>query len=344
MLWQLNVSHVGVGPAEVWPSVEPVVWGAGEIGVDIRLLKEQAVITRVEDGSPAEQAGLRPGFILQRIAGLPVEQILAEMEGHLAPPYNPAGKTDILTRNLLSLIYGEPGDCVTLTYLDEQDAVNELCVERAPRLRKGEMGDIIPPAYLEFESRRLEGGYGYIRFNSFHQDLVPDLVEAVAELQDAPGIISDLRGNPGGDPIAAETMAAQFLAGETSFGSFKFRGGDMPRLVSGENVFSGPLVILIDAMSFSGSEYFSSGMQLAGRAVIIGDQSPGGLTGMNFKVLSNGALLGYPVIQLISADGRALEGVGVIPDQIVPLERSQLLVGIDAQLRAAVEYLNDQAQ
>ena len=58
----------------------------------------------------------------------------------------------------------------------------------------------LPPSYLEFESGRLESGIGYIRFNTFHPDLIPDMVEAVAALQDTPGIVIDLRGNPGGDP------------------------------------------------------------------------------------------------------------------------------------------------
>jgi C-terminal processing protease CtpA/Prc len=56
--------------------------------------------------------------------------------------------------------------------------------------------------------------------------------------------------------------------------------------------------------------------------------------------LPNGALLGYPVAQLISTEGVALEGYGVIPDIIVSLKRSQLLEGIDAQLEAAIEYIS----
>jgi len=40
--------------------------------------------------------------------------------------------------------------------------------------------------------------------NTFHPDLIPDMVEAIAALQDAPGIIIDLRGNPGGDPSTGE--------------------------------------------------------------------------------------------------------------------------------------------
>ena len=64
--------------------------------------------------TPAEEAGLHPGFIITKIDGIPVEQILAETQERLAPPYNEQGRVDLLTRHLLSLIYGEPGTCVNL--------------------------------------------------------------------------------------------------------------------------------------------------------------------------------------------------------------------------------------
>jgi len=340
MLWELNVSHVGVGPVDVWPSVEPVAWGSGEVGIDLRLLDGEAVITRVKAGSPAELAGLRPGFIIQSIGGIPAQQILAEAQDRLAPPYNDPSRIDQLTRSLLRLIYGEPGTCVTLAYLDEKDGLREDCIERIPRLRTGEMGDVLPPTYLEFESQHLENELGYIRFNTFHVDLIPDMVAAVADLQDAAGIIIDLRGNPGGDPTVCEQLAAQFLGEqEILFGSFKISSGVIESRVVGENIYPGPLVILIDALSFSGSEYFSSSMQALGRGVIIGERSPGGLTAMNVTSLSNGAILGYPVAQLLTPDGVALEGYGVIPDISVSLERDQLLAGIDAQLQAAIDYI-----
>jgi len=339
MLWELNVSHTGVGPADVWPSIEPVIWEEGEIGIDVRLLDDQAVITRLEAGSPAEEAGLRPGFIIQSIEGASVEQIIADAQEHLAPPYNDQGRIDILTRRLLSLIYGDPGTCVTLAYLDERDTLHEGCVERIQRPRVGYMGGGLPPSYLEFESRRLESGVGYIRFNTFHPDLIPDMVEALAALQDAPGIIIDLRGNPGGDFDTDGRMAAQFLDGQVTFGRIRTRSGTTPWLLTGENAYAGPLVILIDALSYSGSEFFSSGMQAVGRAVIIGERSPGGAIAGNVTTLPNDAILVYPIAQLLTSDGKVVEGYGVIPDISVTLERSQLLEGIDAQLQAAVNYI-----
>ena len=342
MIWELNVSHAGVWTADQWPSIEPVVFKSGEIGIDVRLLHDQAVITRVEAGSPAEEAGLRPGFVIQRINGTSVEQIIADVQEHLSPPHNDRGRKDLLTRGLVGLIYGDPGTCVTLAYLDREDGAHEACVKRIQRPRALSMPGVpLPPFYLEFESRRLESDIGYIRFNTFHPDLLPDMVEAVAALQDAPGIIIDLRGNPGGDPSVAEQMAAQFLRGQVLFGTVRNRSGVVAHAVTGKDAYAGPLVILIDASSYSASEWVASGMQAAGRAVIVGERSPGGVTGMVVTILPNGGYLGFPVDQLLAPDGRVLEGYGVIPDIEATLDRASLLSGVDPQLRAAVEFIQD---
>jgi choloylglycine hydrolase len=56
--------------------------------------------------------------------------------------------------------------------------------------------------------------------------------------------------------------------------------------------------------------------------------------------LLTSSLFGFPVAQLITSDGRVLEGHGVIPDIIVSLNREQLLQGIDDQLQAGIDYIN----
>ncbi len=203
------------------------------------------------------------------------------------------------------------------------------------------MGGGLPPAHLEFESK----SYGY-QYRLYPLQYLPRRSDSrygrgCRLVEDASGIIIDLRGNPGGDPNAVEQLAAQFLEGQFSFGSFRIRDGSIPRLVDGKNTYAGSVVVLIDNLSFSGSEYFSSGMQALDRAVINGDRSPGGLSAMTVITLPNGAIFGYPVAQLITSDGKVLEGYGVIPDITVTLERNQLLDGFDAQLQAAVSYIEE---
>jgi carboxyl-terminal processing protease len=344
MLWKLNVSHMGVVPLDMWSSVEPVVSAEGTTGLDIRLLGGEAVITRVEPGSSGEKAGLRPGFVLESIDGVAIEQIIAEAD--LGPPFNDRGRIEGLTRAILGRVYGTPVTCITVVYLDEHSTQHEAYIARIRRERSAVLeGTPLPPFFLEFEAKRLEQDIGYIRFNTFHLDLVPDMQNAIKSMRDAPGIIVDLRGNPGGNPPAGEALAAQFLDERVRLGTWRIRGGTIDRIIEpAEETYEGPLVILIDTVSYSQSEHFAAGMQAIGRAVIIGEQSPGGATGADVKVLPNGDLLIHPVVTFIAPDGTVVEGRGVIPDIQVELDRELLLQGIDSQLEAATAYLENEIQ
>jgi carboxyl-terminal processing protease len=201
----------------------------------------------------------------------------------------------------------------------------------------------LPSSYLEFEARRLEEEIGYIRFNAFHPDLTPEMVAAVQSMQDAPGIIIDLRGNPGGSIPPGETLLGQFIEEQTRVATLKTRQGARDWIIQpADEPYEGAVIILIDPLSFSQSEWFASSMQAIGRAVIVGVRSPGGVTGANLARLPNGALLMYPVVQVITPAGVTLEGQGVIPDLEVGLDRDLLLQGIDSQLAAAIAYIEGQ--
>jgi carboxyl-terminal processing protease len=325
--------------------VEPVVAAEGTTGLEVRLLDGEAVITRVGPGSSGEEAGLRPGFVLESIDGIAIEQILTEAEPELSPPYNERGRIDGLTRIILSRVYGPPDTCVTLAYLDGQGEQYQECVMRIRRAREVTLPGVpLPPSFLEFEAKGLKGDIGYIRFNTFNPDLIPDMETAVEAMGDAPGIIIDLRGNPGGYLPAAQALAAQFLKEEANLGTFRTRDGAGDLMVEpAEETYEGPVIILIDTLSYSASEWFAAGMQAIGRAVIIGEQSPGGVTGAHVKALPNGANLIHPVLQLTAPDGTALEGRGVIPDIQVELDRELLLHGTDSQLEAAIEHIEGAA-
>ena len=107
MLWELKVSHAAFVPPGFFSAVEPVVFAAGGIGVKVRMLDGQTVITSVDPESPAQKAGLRPGFIIQAIGGIPVAQIEKEVKRD-RPPFNDRGRTAQITNGIMGRIYGTP--------------------------------------------------------------------------------------------------------------------------------------------------------------------------------------------------------------------------------------------
>jgi carboxyl-terminal processing protease len=345
MLWQLNVSHLAVVPPGYWPLVEPTVLAAGSTGLDVRLLDGEVVVTAVEPGSPAGRAGLRPGLVIQRIDGNPVEQIAREAERGMEPPDNERHRIEAITSDVLAHIYGPPGTDVTLVYRDEGGRQRQARVERTRRPGETTTAPGFPRSFFEFESRRLAGGIGYVRFNYFHNDLAARLPAAMAAMHDAPGLIVDLRGNPGGMRDAAVAAAELLVGDRTTCSTLAGRDGRRDVVLDpAHDAYHGPVVVLVDVMSKSSSEFFAACTQAIGRSVVIGERSPGSVGPAELMPLPNGATLIYPVAQETTLDGTVLEDHGVIPDIEVALDRALLSAGIDAQLEAAIGYIQQAQQ
>jgi uncharacterized repeat protein (TIGR01451 family) len=64
MLFELGVSHLVALPPELANEVDRMTFATGSLGMDVRLLDGRAVVTQVVAGSPADNAGGRPGFVI----------------------------------------------------------------------------------------------------------------------------------------------------------------------------------------------------------------------------------------------------------------------------------------
>ncbi len=341
MLGLLRQSHFNIIPPESVIPEDQKEPSNGGIGVELRLAGGSIMITRVEPDSSAAKSGLRPGFLIEQIDDKPVERIVA--------PFAKSAERDEMkniraARRVLATINGNPGTAVRIVYLDEKDQRRETTVTRE-RMR-GELSPRFgnfPPQYTEFETKRMPNGsgyIGYIRFNIFTMPVVEKLKAAIAEFTSADGMIFDLRGNPGGVGGIASTIAGRICDKPGSLGVMKMRSGEMKFAIFPQsNPYTGPVAVLIDGMSASTSEIFSSGIQEMGRAVIVGERSAGAALPSLIQKLPTGALFQFAIADFKTPKGVLVEGRGVIPDVEVKYDRASLLAGRDAQLEAAVEQI-----
>lgn len=339
MLGRLHQTHFGILPATVYEAVGDLdldAMGEGSTGIDLRVLDGQAVVTRLDPGSPAERAGVKLGWTVEAAGGV---NLHAAAKALVADPSIPE---IIFTRALLARISGPIGGRKQITFLDGEGAETKRDLElAAPRGEMARFGNL-PETPVWFESKQI-GDAGYVRFNYFLdlQRVMEDFGGAVKACQNCGGMIVDLRGNPGGIGAMAMGMAGYFLdkPGQR-LGTMYMRDAQLnfavnPRLPS----FDGPVAILVDACSASTSEIFAGGLQDLHRARIFGTRSAAAALPSVIERLPNGDGFQYAVGNYISEGGKPLEGEGVKPDAEVKLTRASLLGGRDAVVDAALDWI-----
>ncbi len=314
------------------------------IGIDLRVLEGSAVVIRVEPGSSAARAGLRPGFIIKKVGGQSLDLVIAQIEKH--PLWGALIRPELPIFLLAGFINGEQASTVRVGYLDGGNRLRTVNIKREKL--KGEMSSAIgnlPSMYLEFESKRLQGGIGYIRFNAFVPPMMEKLCTALRSMKNAPGLILDLRGNHGGLLGMIGGLSGLLETRPISNGTMETRGGPTPLYAFPQmDSYAGPLVVLLDGSTQSAGEIFASGLKDAGRADLVGEQSAGKTLPSAMMKLPTGALFQYGFANYTTPSGKRLEGMGIAPDLLVKLSRKALLRGSDPQLSAAIRRLREQIQ
>jgi carboxyl-terminal processing protease len=84
---------------------------------------------------------------------------------------------------------------------------------------------------------------------------------------------------------------------------------------------------------------FAAGLQAIGRARVFGQPSAGRALPSTFISLPNGDILQVATGRLADPNGRAIEGEGVAPDVVVPLDRAALATGRDPVIDAALRWI-----
>jgi len=342
MLARLGKSHFAIIPADVYGDLDShEEGGVASAGLDVRVIENRALVTSVEEGSPAAAQGIRPGWEILTIDGTD----LAPRIEKVAELYRSATTRELyLARSVLAKLAGDEGSRAHVQFRDGAGAQVAREIERIqPRGTLAKFG-YLPPSYVWIKSRRIAGDVGYIAFNLFLDParLMPEFGSAVRACAECAGIIIDLRGNPGGLGIMAMGMAGWFIdKPDQRLGTMYTRQAPVKFAVNPRPpVYHGPLAILVDGCSASTSEVFAGGMKDLGRARIFGTRTAGAALPSAIDRLPNGDALQHALADYISEGGRTLEGVGVIPDVEITLTREALLAGHDPVLDAAIKWIH----
>jgi carboxyl-terminal processing protease len=348
MLGRLGQSHFAVIPSSADTPTSPRGDMRGDPGLDVRLVGRDLLVTSVDADGGAAAAGVRPGWKLTAIESRSVGELL----GALPSAANERLQNVEAWRLATTRLRGASGSKVSATFEDGTGRTVPITIERRPESGQPVTVGNLPTMFVRVDSdrRTTPAGLtaGIIRFNVWMAAVDAKFQAAMDQFRTSDGIVIDLRGNVGGLAAMLMGISGHFVSEPKSLGVMKTRDSELrfmanPRLVNarGERVstFSGPVAILVDAMTGSASECFTGGMQSLGRARVFGQTSMGQALPALFDRLPNGDVLIHAYGDFVTANGTRLEGRGVVPDVDVPLRREDLLAGRDAALEAALHWI-----
>jgi carboxyl-terminal processing protease len=277
-------------------------------GFNLMRIDSKWIVTEVVEGTPADEAGVKPGWIVLTRNGEPLSE---------RPDFRM-----------------QEGEEVQWEFLDERDQ-RVVLAPRAKRLSTA-------PRQV---ARMLEDGFVYLRFDEFDRANRRWLSRQLKEHRDAPGVVVDLRRNPGGDTFSLGTAVGDFFDRSVACGTFVTRGGAKAVQHSwqlGSARYRGEVVVLVDGATGSAAEIFAAVMQDHGRATIIGRRTAGAVLASWFYRLPDGGELQLSRLDYIAPKGRRIEATGVKPDIMVPRTLQDLRSGRDRDLEEALRVLRSE--
>ncbi len=358
LLHELGESHFGVfGVAEAGTekddaghkgTTQATDGGAGELGLVVRLSGHQAIVAELAEGGAAEAAGIKRGWVLVAVGKARVAKAIDSLS---ALEERTRGVT--FAQVMGHRLDVKAGRTVVLGFLDENDKARVVSVTASPAKSVPVKFGNIPEVQVARESRLLPGGVGYTRLSIFFDPagtatwFNKSLNEMNADGQ-MKGLILDLRGNPGG--IGAMAMSfGGFLVHQkgVQLGTMYQRSlnpGETTALkfiiLPRTKTYDGPVAVLVDEFSVSTSEILAGGLQDIGRARVFGRPTPGMALPSYIENLPNGDKFQFVVANYISAGGKPLEGRGVQPDELIPLDRKLLAASpTDPVIAAASRWI-----
>jgi carboxyl-terminal processing protease len=272
------------------------------------------VILSVIQGSPAEAAGLRAHDSIFGIDGSPI--VLQEGLGAVDRIRGPAGTS-------VKLDIQSPGE--------PKRTVN---VKRASLNSTGKL-----------EASMISGtDYGYLLFPPIgYQGLDQDVFDSLKTLatnRELKGLILDLRIANSSQNWPLEALATMFSNGP--LGELYNRSQKQTVEVTEQDVVGSqtvPLVILVGKNTNGFSEIFAASLQLAKRAVIVGEQTPGKVETQSSFYLPDGSRIFVESTSFRLSNGAEIGNTGVTPDIRVDASWDQIQPDNDPVVDQAVKVL-----
>ena len=263
----------------------------GGLGMEVTMEDGFVKVIAPIDDSPAKRAGIKAGDYITEIEGKSL--------------------IGLSLSDAVEKMRGKPGEPINITIAREgEDEPIDISLTR----------EIIKRQIVKYE---VKDGLGYIRISQFNDKAAEGLEKAINSLRSElgnrlPGIILDLRGNPGGRLDQSIKVSSAFLDGGEVVSTRGRKASDIESYKGqrGELAKGVPLVVLIDGASASASEIVAGAVQDRGRGIILGMTSFGKGSVQSVIPLRGGrdGAIKLTTQRYYTPDGRSIQGTGIDPD------------------------------
>ncbi len=260
------------------------------VGMEIGLRDGELKVIAPLPGAPADTAGLRPGDAIRAIDGRTTRGL-------------PLGEA-------VRMMRGRAGTVVELQVARGEAPPFTVEVERA-------LVRVDP-----VEARLLPDGSAHIRVRTFQRDTESRLRTELDRLRQnaggaLPGIVLDLRNNPGGLLSQAIAVTDLFLAE----GEIVSTRGRRPARSWKAGTFGTlppvPVVVVVNAGTASAAEIVAGALQAHRRAVVVGTRTFGKGSVQSIFDLTDGSGVKLTIAHYFTPDGRSIQARGLDPDVFV---------------------------
>lgn len=290
------------------------------IGAELGYDNGQIIIVSPLEGSPAKEAGIRPGDYILKV-----------------DDYELTSEDTVY--DAVAIIRGEADTDVVLTVLHRGETEpTEITITRKEIT--------VPSMSLEFVGTNED--IAHLKVGRFTESTYKEWVrqwDAKADEILESGVqkmILDLRGNPGGFFDAAIYAGDDFLDEGHVISKQADASGRIKDYDSTKNgkLLDIELVVLINQGSASASEILSGALQFADRALVIGEETFGKGTAQRIFDLADGSTLHLTILRWLLPDGSQIERENTVnPDIEVVLTNEDFVEGNDPQMERAIEEL-----
>lgn len=286
--------HSSYMNADTFRDMQTVTAGEyGGLGMEVTSDSGFVKVVAPIDDTPAAKAGIKAGDYLTEIDG----KSLIGMS---------------LTE-AVEQMRGKPGEPITVTVVRRNEDPMEITMVRA----------IIPQNRVTY---KIQDGIPVVRISQFNEKTESSMKEAIASARkelggSMPGLVLDLRRNPGGLLDQSIKVSSAFLDGGDVVSTRGRRSNDVQDYGAekGELLKGVPIVVLIDNASASASEIVAGAIQDRERGLVIGMTSFGKGSVQSIIPLRGGrdGALRLTTQRYYTPLGRSIQGTGIEPDIFV---------------------------